>query len=91
MPPYRLWLRGPEAIAAWLLGRGVECRGSRLVPRASRGLARFRAVPAGPAADTGRGRWPCSSCAATGSPPWNSFLDTETFFPRFALPPALPA
>src|SRR5687767_6795851 len=32
MPPYTLWLRGPETIRAWLLGRGAGCRGSRLVP-----------------------------------------------------------
>src|SRR5437867_471494 len=35
MPPYTLWLRGPETIRAWLLGRGSGCRGSRLVPTAA--------------------------------------------------------
>ncbi len=33
MPPYTLWLQGPEAIRAWLLGRGNGCRGSRLIRR----------------------------------------------------------
>ncbi|MBA3889512.1 MAG: nuclear transport factor 2 family protein, partial [Gemmatimonadaceae bacterium] len=32
MPPYDLWLQGHDAIAAWMLGRGAGCRGSRLVP-----------------------------------------------------------
>src|SRR5688572_31774185 len=31
MPPYTLWLQGPDAIRAWLLGRGNGCRGSRLI------------------------------------------------------------
>ena len=26
MPPYALWLRGPESVRAWLLGRGAGCR-----------------------------------------------------------------
>src|SRR5437773_1934979 len=41
MPPYTLWLRGPETIRAWLLGRGCGCRGSRLVPTAACGLPAF--------------------------------------------------
>jgi len=38
MPPYTLWLRGPAAIRAWFLGRGIGCRGSRLVLTAANGL-----------------------------------------------------
>ena len=45
MPPYSLWLRGLEDIAAWHVGPGAPCRGSRLVPvRGQRLLG--RAVPA---------------------------------------------
>jgi RNA polymerase sigma-70 factor (ECF subfamily) len=93
MPPYRLWLRGPDAIAAWMLGRGIECRGSRLVPAGfASGWPAF-----------GQYR---PNRDGTGHLPWalavlelrddrvaslNSFLDTETLFPRFGLPPALPA
>ena len=29
MPPYALWLRGPEAVRNWLNGVGAGCRGSR--------------------------------------------------------------
>ncbi|HEX8618485.1 MAG TPA: RNA polymerase subunit sigma-70, partial [Thermoanaerobaculia bacterium] len=32
MPPYTLWLQGPEPVRAWLTGPGAECRGSRLLP-----------------------------------------------------------
>jgi RNA polymerase sigma-70 factor (ECF subfamily) len=31
MPPFSLWLSGPEDIAAWHVGPGGGCRGSRLV------------------------------------------------------------
>jgi RNA polymerase sigma-70 factor (ECF subfamily) len=41
MPPYTLWFRGPEAVRAWLLGRGSICRGSRLVPAAACGSPAF--------------------------------------------------
>ena len=30
MPPYQIWLRGPEQVAAWMLGKGIGCQGSRL-------------------------------------------------------------
>jgi len=32
MPPLALWLRGREDLAAWYLGYGIGCRGSRLLP-----------------------------------------------------------
>ncbi len=32
MPPFELWLRGPEAVWGWLVGRGSICPGSRLLP-----------------------------------------------------------
>jgi RNA polymerase sigma-70 factor (ECF subfamily) len=89
MPPYTLWLQGPEAICAWMLGKGSGCRGSRLIPTAACGAPAF-----------GQYR-----VQADGSfKPWgliilevaeghvasiNSFLDTETLFPRFGLPPSL--
>ena len=51
MPPYRLWLRGPEQVAGWLLGPGIGCRDSRLVPTAANGCPAFGAYrPAGPGA-----------------------------------------
>jgi RNA polymerase sigma-70 factor (ECF subfamily) len=92
MPPYTLWLRGHEAIAGWLLGRGAKCRDSRLVPTAACGSPAF-----------GQYR---SSGPGLGHRPWalvvlelaggrvaaiNSFLDTATLFPRFGLPAELPA
>ena len=92
MPPFDLWLQGPETIAAWMLGRGAACRGSRLVPTSACGSPAFGQYKPG----------------APGEPftPWalvvvepdgdrigalHFFLDTEKHFPRFGLPASLPA
>ena len=45
MPPYRMWLQGRDDIGRWLLGPGIGCRGSRLVPVMANGspaLAQYR-------------------------------------------------
>jgi RNA polymerase sigma-70 factor (ECF subfamily) len=41
MPPYPMWLQGPEDLASWFLGQGAGCRGGRLVPVAVNGSAGF--------------------------------------------------
>ncbi|MGH2689560.1 MAG: sigma-70 family RNA polymerase sigma factor [Actinomycetota bacterium] len=41
MPPYGLWLRGPEDLAGWFLGQGIGCRGGRLLPVDVNGTAGF--------------------------------------------------
>ncbi len=41
MPPWDLWLEGPDQVVAWMTGRGCGCEGSRLVPIAVNGLAGF--------------------------------------------------
>ncbi|WRH26430.1 sigma-70 family RNA polymerase sigma factor [Arthrobacter sp. JZ12] len=43
MPPFRLWLRGPEDCAAWFLGQGIVCKDSRLLPVMVNGTAGFGA------------------------------------------------
>jgi RNA polymerase sigma-70 factor (ECF subfamily) len=92
MPPYSLWLRGHDAIAGWLSGRGSDCRGSRLVATAacaSPAFGQYR--PSGPG---GRHEpWALlvlevSNGAICGM---NSFLDTAALFPRFRLPLAVAA
>ena len=91
MPPYTLWLQGPAAIRGWLLGRGIGCRGSRLLPTAACGLPAFgqyRPRPGG-----GYQPWSLTVLELSGDriARWNAFLDTETLFPLFGLPPALSA
>lgn len=89
MPPYTLWLRGHEAVRAWMLGRGAGCRGSRLLPTAACGLPAFgqyRVSASGP----GYQAWSLIVLEydARGSriTALNHFLDTANLFPRFGLP-----
>jgi RNA polymerase sigma-70 factor, ECF subfamily len=92
MPPYAFWLRGHDAIRAWLLGRGSACRGSRLLPTAASGSPAFAQYrPAG--AEGGHRAWALIVLELSGARivAWNSFLDTESLFPRFGLPLYLPA
>jgi RNA polymerase sigma-70 factor, ECF subfamily len=90
MPPYTLWLRGPDAIRAWLLGRGIGCRGSRLVPTSACGSPAFGQYrPGGPSRN--HQPWALIVLELTGEriAAWNAFLDTENLFPLFGLPSAL--
>ena len=84
MPPYELWLRGPESIARWLTTHGIGCEGSRLVPVGSVGgapaFAQYRCGGEQPwglvVLDVGDRR-------ITGI---TTFLDVGTLFPRFGVP-----
>jgi len=41
MPPWELWLQGPDDLAAWFLGEGIGCKGARLLPVQVNGTAGF--------------------------------------------------
>jgi RNA polymerase sigma-70 factor (ECF subfamily) len=86
MPPYTLWLRGPEVIRAWLLGRGSGCRGSRLVPMPANGSPAFAQYRQG-----GEQPWALIvlDLEVGRIAGMTSFLDVETLFPAFGLPRAL--
>jgi RNA polymerase sigma-70 factor (ECF subfamily) len=86
MPPYTLWLQGPESIRGWLLGPGSGCRGSRLVRVEVSGLPALAQYRAG--ANGGFEAWGLIVLEVEGDrvKGWNSFLDTETLFPRLGLP-----
>jgi RNA polymerase sigma-70 factor, ECF subfamily len=90
MPPYTFWLRGPEAVRAWMLGRGAACRGSRLVPIAACGSPAFGQYR--PAADGGYRAWAIAvlELRAERIAATTFFLDTDTLFPLFGLPLQLP-
>lgn len=90
MPPYTLWLRGLESIAAWLLGRGSGCRGSRLVPTWACGSPAFGQYRPGPPGE-GHLPWALIVLELSGEriAAINSFLDTGALFPRFGLPTRL--
>lgn len=84
MPPYDLWLQGHESIAWWLLGHGIACKGSRLVPVEACGgtpaFAQYRQGGAQP--------WALLMLEIQGDRimSMTSYLDVETLFPRFGLP-----
>jgi RNA polymerase sigma-70 factor (ECF subfamily) len=93
MPPYDLWLSGRDDIFEWWLGPGIGCRGSRVIPT----------VTANGAPAFGQYK---PSATGDGYEPWalqvleisdgriaelTFFLDTDTFFPLFDLPPRLEA
>ena len=41
MPPFDLWLEGPDNLAGWFLGEGIVCKGGRLLPVNVNGTAGF--------------------------------------------------
>jgi RNA polymerase sigma-70 factor, ECF subfamily len=91
MPPFAMWLRGPADIAAWLLGPGAECAGSRLLPVAANGVlayGQYRADPAG-----GHAAWALQFTETRDGKivALNSFLEVGDLFPAFGLPLHLPA
>jgi RNA polymerase sigma-70 factor (ECF subfamily) len=50
MPPFAMWIRGAESIGRWMLGPGIGCLGSRLLPTAANGcpaFAQYRVDPKG--------------------------------------------
>lgn len=89
MPPYSLWLKGPDDVRTWMLGLGCGCRGSRLLPTKACGwpaFAQYRPNPEG-----GHKAWPLIVLELSGDriTGVNSFLDTESVFPRFDFPMTL--
>jgi len=94
MPPYAIWLRGPQAVRDWMLGRGIRCQGSRMLPAA----ASANGAPAfGQFRSSGPGKgfhaWGLVVLETAGGRVTgiNTFLDTPRVFPRFGLPLTLPA
>lgn len=83
MPPFSLWLQGPETIAQWLLGRGAGCRGSRLVRTSANGAPAFAQYRNG-----GADPWALVVLDLDGDRIQHStfFLDTAHLFPAFGLP-----
>jgi RNA polymerase sigma-70 factor (ECF subfamily) len=86
MPPYDLWLQTHRDIAAWCLGPGIGCRGSRLVPTMANGMPAFGQYK--PAPDGGHEPWSLQVLELSGDriAGITFFLDTARFFPLFGLP-----
>jgi RNA polymerase sigma-70 factor (ECF subfamily) len=93
MPPFDLWLRGRDDIFTWWFGPGVGCKGSRVIPTVSaNGSPAFGQYKP---SDTGSGYdpWALQVLELSGGKivEFTFFLDTETLFPLFGLPPRLDA
>jgi RNA polymerase sigma-70 factor (ECF subfamily) len=84
MPPYTLWLQGREPVRSWLLGRGIGCRGSRLIPTAACGSPAFGQYRRG---DDGYAAWSLVvlELSEDSIVSMTHFLDVETLFPLFGL------
>jgi RNA polymerase sigma-70 factor (ECF subfamily) len=83
MPPLELWLLGIADIRAWLIGSGIGCQGSRLIPTRANGMPAFGQYRQG-----GRVAWglvvlETSGDRVTGI---NTYLDVDRLFPMFGLP-----
>jgi RNA polymerase sigma-70 factor (ECF subfamily) len=89
MPPFELWLEGPEQALGWMLGPGAGCRGSLLVPVRANGCTAFGQWK--PAPGGGYAPWSVTvvETAAGEITAQTFFLDTK-LFPMFGLhePPA---
>ena len=90
MPPYDLWLTGRDDIFTWWWGPGIGCRGSRVIPVVSaNGSPAFGQYK--PSPDGGYEPWALQVVEVQDGKivELTFFLDTETVFPLFGLPPRL--
>ena len=91
MPPYDLWLSGRDDIFAWWLGPGIGCRGSRVIPvgtaNGSPAFGQYKPSESGAGYDP----WALQVLEVSGGriAELTFFLDTDTLFPLFGLPPRL--
>jgi RNA polymerase sigma-70 factor (ECF subfamily) len=91
MPPYDLWLSGRDDIFTWWFGPGIGCKGSRVLPagfaNGSPAYGQYKPSESGSGFDP----WALQvvEVSADGIAELTFFLDTETLFPLFGLPPRL--
>jgi RNA polymerase sigma-70 factor (ECF subfamily) len=80
MPPYDMWLEGPESVAAWLLGQGIGCKGSRLlVAPTANGTAAFGSYRIDPAGGHTPFALQLIEVAGDRIVGFHNFLDTSLF------------
>jgi RNA polymerase sigma-70 factor, ECF subfamily len=92
MPPYDMWLRGRDDMFTWWWGPGIGCKGSRVVPagfaNGSPAYGQYKPLP-----DGGYEPWALQVVEVRDGQivEITFFLETETLFPLFGLPPRLEA
>jgi RNA polymerase sigma-70 factor, ECF subfamily len=90
MPPFDMWLQGRDDIFTWWWGPGIGCRGSRVIPvGTANGQPAFGQYK--PSPDGGYEPWALQVLEVSGGRivELTFFLDTDTLFPLFNLPPRL--
>jgi RNA polymerase sigma-70 factor, ECF subfamily len=93
MPPFDLWLSGRDDILTWWFGPGIGCKGSRVIPagtaNGSPAYGQYKPSESGSGFDP----WALQVIEVSddGIAEFTFFLDTETLFPLFGLPPRLDA
>jgi RNA polymerase sigma-70 factor (ECF subfamily) len=85
MPPFSLWLQGPDDVTAWMVGPGAACRGSKLLPVSVNGRPGFAQYK--PSAGGGYEPWAIQSLEVSGGRivGMTFFLDTR-LFAEFGVP-----
>ena len=92
MPPYDLWLSGRDDIFRWWFGPGIGCEGRASIPTvAANGSPAFGQYK--PAEGGGYEPWALQvvEIADGKIAELTFFLETETLFPLFGLPPRIDA
>jgi RNA polymerase sigma-70 factor (ECF subfamily) len=90
MPPFDLWLSGRDDIFTWWFGPGIGCQGSRVIATlAANGSPAFGQYK--PAEDGGYDPWALQVIELERGKikELTFFLETETLFPLFGLPPRI--
>jgi RNA polymerase sigma-70 factor (ECF subfamily) len=91
MPPYDLWLQGRGDILAWMVGPGIACKGSKVLPapqaNGSVAFGQYKPSESG----SGYDPWALIVLELDGDKivELTFFLSTERLFPLFGLPPRL--
>ena len=91
MPPFDMWLQGRDDVFSWWFGPGIGCQGSRVIPTVSANgspaFGQYKPSESGSGFDP----WALQVLEIENSRivEFTFFLDTETLFPLFGLPPRL--
>jgi RNA polymerase sigma-70 factor (ECF subfamily) len=91
MPPFDMWLQGREDILAWMVGPGIACKGSKVLPAPNANgtvaFGQYKPSESG----SGHDPWALMVLELDGDKivELTFFLDTERLFPLFGLPPRL--
>ncbi len=89
MPPWDTWLEGRDEVGAWMLGQGIGCKGSALIPIDVNGTAGFAAYK--PGDDGRRHPWGIQVIEVAGGRivGHHNFIGPD-LFAHFGLPDHLP-